>query len=227
MRQERQSDFSELAGEYVLGSLTGDARERLEQQLADDYALQAEVDAWEQRLAPLLEAVDPVDPPSDLWSRIQQRIDPPEPATKGGLWESLNFWRGMALVTLSLVLGVTLSLLTLRPITVDADRMMVVMNDQSQAGWIVEAGPHESMLYVSALHPTQLSGDRVCQLWVEAEPGRLVPLGILPHKGKRFIRPPVEIKPDSRFLVTIEPARSAPVERPSNQVVFEGRLTAI
>ena len=227
MQQDEKSDLDAQVGEYVLGTLQGEERVRFEQRLAGDYALQAEVAAWEQRLAPMLDCIEPVNPPKAVWQGIQQQIDSPQAVQKTTLWDSLNFWRGLTLVTASLVLGLSLSLLTLRPLTGDLDRMMVVMNDQSEAGWIVGAGAREPMLQVSALHPTQLPANQVCQLWMETEPGRLVPVGILPHKGTRAMQLPAALKASSQFMVTIEAASQAPVQIPSREVVFAGRLTAI
>ena len=227
MQQDEQYELNAQVGEYVLGTLQGEERVRFEQRLAGDYALQAEVTAWEQRLAPMLDCMEPVSPPAAVWQKIQHRIDSPRAVQKNTLWESLIFWRGLTLVTASLVLGLSLSLLTLRPLTGDLDRMMVVMNDRSEAGWIVGAGAREPMLQVSALHPTQLPANQVCQLWMETKPGRLVPVGILPHKGTRAMKLPAAPKTDSQFLVTIEAASQAPAQVPSSEVVFEGRLTAI
>ena len=82
---------------------------------------------WEQRLAPLAEAVPPITPSPRLWRTIALRlgIEPPVPATDGPWWSRLAFWRGLALASLTaaLALGVTL----LSPGPQRADQPIVVV----------------------------------------------------------------------------------------------------
>ncbi|WP_407636900.1 hypothetical protein [Advenella kashmirensis] len=63
-------DLSELAGEYVLGTLSGRQRREVEQRLAQEPALQAAVQAWEARLLPLTALVPAVPPSPRLWQRV-------------------------------------------------------------------------------------------------------------------------------------------------------------
>jgi anti-sigma-K factor RskA len=62
--------ISILAGETVLGTATPAERAAVTERLAHDPDFLAEVAAWEERLAPLAEAVRPIDPGPQLWSRI-------------------------------------------------------------------------------------------------------------------------------------------------------------
>jgi anti-sigma-K factor RskA len=62
--------ISILAGETVLGTATPAERAAVTERLAQDPDFLAEVAAWEERLAPLAEAVRPIDPSPVLWSRI-------------------------------------------------------------------------------------------------------------------------------------------------------------
>jgi len=64
-----------LAAEYVLGSLDGAERAEVEARRAlEGSSLTAAIEAWERRLAPLLEAAPEVAPPPDLFDRILVRI---------------------------------------------------------------------------------------------------------------------------------------------------------
>jgi anti-sigma-K factor RskA len=67
-------DADALAGEYVLGTLRGDARSEFERRLAGDPALSARVAAWEERLAPAAEALPAAPLPPGLWARIEQAV---------------------------------------------------------------------------------------------------------------------------------------------------------
>jgi anti-sigma-K factor RskA len=62
--------ISILAGETVLGTATPAEQAAVTERLAHDPDFLAEVAAWEERLAPLAEAVRPIDPGPQLWSRI-------------------------------------------------------------------------------------------------------------------------------------------------------------
>jgi anti-sigma-K factor RskA len=59
-----------LAGEYVLGTLDAGERAQAERLIASDTAFAARVRYWEGRLSALSNAVEPVEPPQALWSRI-------------------------------------------------------------------------------------------------------------------------------------------------------------
>jgi anti-sigma-K factor RskA len=163
-----------------------------------------------------------------VWHRIEQRIDSEGASQlKTSLWNSLNFWRGLGIITAMLVVVLGLSLVGLRQETGELQRLMVVLNDQSQAGWLVAAPDQGASLRVSAVHPTSLPADKVCQLWLLTQDGSMVPVGILPHRGSLEMQIPGVLRQDSRFMVSIEAASLAPVKRPSKEIVFEGSLTRI
>jgi anti-sigma-K factor RskA len=87
-----------LAGEYVLGTLHGPARQRFERWLKEDAQLRQRVDAWERHLHPLVESLPPIKPPTRVWHTIEQRIKPTREEPRR-LWEDLIFWRTVSLVT--------------------------------------------------------------------------------------------------------------------------------
>ena len=64
-----------LAAEYVLGTLAGDERRRFAAALAHDPELQAQVEAWEQRLQGLGQDEIPVEPSAGLWDKIESALD--------------------------------------------------------------------------------------------------------------------------------------------------------
>ncbi|MCU7906022.1 MAG: anti-sigma factor [Candidatus Thiodiazotropha sp. (ex Epidulcina cf. delphinae)] len=227
--ENEQLDSNALAGEYVLGTLQGQERIDFEQRLNTDLRLQGEVDAWQRRFAPLLDGVDPVVPPDAVWERISQRIEPvrSERQASSGFWNSLSFWRNLAMVAATLVLALGLTLMTARQQGLEMDSMMVVLNDHSRAGWVVGASARDGFLNVSAVEPTKLPQGKVCQLWMEDEQGYLIPVGLLPHDGSLRIRLPTALSVGNRFKVSIEQTDQLPTDVPSNEIVFEGGLTEI
>jgi anti-sigma-K factor RskA len=87
-----------LAGEYVLGTLHGSARQRFERWLKENAQLRQRVEAWERHLHPLVESLPPIKPPPRVWHTIEQRIKPTREEPRR-LWEDLIFWRTVGLVT--------------------------------------------------------------------------------------------------------------------------------
>jgi anti-sigma-K factor RskA len=69
-----EENIDGLAAEYVLGSLDAAERADVEARRTVDGALRAAIEAWERRLAPLLEAAPDMAPPPDLLDRILVRI---------------------------------------------------------------------------------------------------------------------------------------------------------
>ncbi len=82
-------DPYELAGEYVLGTLSRERRREVDAMLPNDATLRAAVAYWEERLLPLSALVEPVAPPPALWTRIERSLGPASVSAVGcsGWWE--------------------------------------------------------------------------------------------------------------------------------------------
>jgi anti-sigma-K factor RskA len=70
-----QEDIDALAGEYVLGTLTGPERRLADARRLTDLTLDQAIQAWERRLTPLIQGTTSVAPPADLFKRIEARLD--------------------------------------------------------------------------------------------------------------------------------------------------------
>lgn len=81
-----EEDLDALAGEYVLGTLSGDERQALEARIENDAGLRGRVEAWERRLgAALLAATEPAEPPPGLFAKIGRAIDTRQQVDFGGV----------------------------------------------------------------------------------------------------------------------------------------------
>ena len=74
------AERGELAAEYALGVLDGEALARARSLAAGDPVFRAEVARWSGRLAPLLDDVAPVAPPARAWPQIDAAISAPPPS---------------------------------------------------------------------------------------------------------------------------------------------------
>jgi anti-sigma-K factor RskA len=226
-QHDQKPKLVELAGEYVLGTLEEKERREFEQALANDHQLQAEVSAWEQRLSPMLDAVEPETPPAGIWQAVEQRIEPPAREQRPGFWDSLSFWRNLGMVTAGLLVVFSLVLFQVPQDGSGMDRVMMVSNDQSQTGWFVSTRQRSGALQVKAVAPTQLPQGQYCQLWMETGDGRMLPVGVLPHEGSQRFTMPEVLTENSRFKVSIERKTDAPLTQPRGEVVFEGSMVTL
>jgi RNA polymerase sigma-70 factor (ECF subfamily) len=96
------------SGEYVLGLLTGEERDRFERRAMSDARLRALVDDWQRHLAPLAAAVAPVDPPPALWQRLETTLAAPtalrqrpplsDARRPERWWRGTGLWRAWAIL---------------------------------------------------------------------------------------------------------------------------------
>ena len=70
----KPDDDEITAAEFSLGTLDVAERSRLNDAINRDPALDRLVQSWDRRLAPLGDALPPVQPPADLWAKIESRI---------------------------------------------------------------------------------------------------------------------------------------------------------
>ncbi len=212
------------AAEYVLGTMTGEERMQFERRMASDFSLQAEVTAWEERLSPMLDLVDPVDPPAMVWSQIQQRLEPKQ--KKANLWSSVGFWRNLGMVATALVLVMGLTTFGVQRDTT-LDQVLMVTNNQAQVEWIVGTPGRNDMVHVKAVAPPNLPKGMVCRLWIEKPDGSLMPVGVLPESGMAKMKVPVQLEAKSNFKVSIEHKDNMPKQKPAGKIVFQGNLIKI
>src|SRR4029450_10991127 len=74
MNYQHPQLLDELAAQYVLGTLRGQARRRFERYCARNVSALHAVRRWEDRLVDMVAAVVPVAPSPLVWHRIKFRI---------------------------------------------------------------------------------------------------------------------------------------------------------
>jgi len=132
MRYRDKTELQDrLAAEYVLGTLRGRARLRFEGWTREDAALRRRVEAWQERLIPMADAIEPVRPPRRVWKAIEAGLGTdakaPEsvagrPGTAGrrsGFWDSVSFWRTIGLVTSGMAAALVVAVAVQKPQVVE------------------------------------------------------------------------------------------------------------
>jgi anti-sigma-K factor RskA len=221
-----------LAAEYALGTLQGRARRRFEHSLRDNPGLRREVAEWQDRLAPLDEAIEPVPPPRRVWSAIERRL---QPQRRTGwperLWWSVGWWRGATLASALLALALAVPLLSPR-----SDSMVVVMADRHEdpkitVSWRVQE-PGSKRLRVRVIGHQTMAPGTAWELWM-LPPGdqKPVSLGLITtHETQTLTlpRPLAQAVNDAWGLaMSVEPSGGSPTGVPSGPVLYKGQCARL
>ena len=230
---------NDVAGEYVLGTLSARERLRFEEALRHDTSLRDAVLAWHERLLPLTSLVAPVAPPPELWRRIESALAPVAPVAAGaagaaqaaiaGWWGSLKLWRGLAAG--GLAAAIMAVVMTPRLAVPPAQKFMVVLAapQNMRPGWIIQSTDSRH-LRLLPLGPTELPQGKSLQFWTKADGWTgPVSLGLVtpgqPLEVSLEKLPPLQ--PNQLFEITLEPPAGSPIGRPTGPILFIGRAVAI
>src|SRR5262249_20614518 len=202
--------------EYVLGVLPGPTRRRFEQMMPDDPVLERAVRRWEERLLPLAEALPPITPPPRVWAAILARVRASGTARRTSLWESLGWWRGLAIAGLAAV--VALAVVLLRPVAEAPQETMVAVLAGSDAkpALIASADRKARVLTIKPIAPFTVATDRVLQLWALPQTGNPRSLGLLGTGGiTGILRVPLQASAEQALQVpalaiSLEPQGGSP-----------------
>ena len=175
-------DLQMQAGEYVLGTLNAAQRRSIESRLPYEPALRTAVQAWEQRLLPLVQLAPPIEPSATLWQRIAASVKPARPAVRAQRgawwhWDSLALWRGLAGGGFAAAALLAAVLVVREASPPAAPRYFVVLAaPQNQApGWVVQA-QSEGRLRLLPLGKDAIPAEKSLQFWTKVVNIALMPI---------------------------------------------------
>lgn len=229
-----------LAAEYVLGTLQGPARKRFKRFLRDDAELRRRVAEWEERMAPLINAIPERQPPARLWRKISARLDLGKAPRGSGLWNRLAFWRGLGLAASGFAVALMVAL-ALRPLEPPlptqvalpsagevAPAYVAVLSDAQthHPVLLVSVGRDSRTLVVKPLKEQSLAEDRALELWAlppEASPRSL---GLVSARERTAL----ELSETAEqalgavpaLAVSLEPRGGSPTGLPTGPVLYSG-----
>jgi anti-sigma-K factor RskA len=190
MNYRRPELRDRLAAEYVLGTLHGRARARMQQLLRDDLLLQARVAFWEHKLLPMASPLWAAAPSAAVWRAIAARVAPREAARPW--WARWFDARTLGSLAAGLMLGLTLTLigpaLLERDATDSADSSQlpqsyvgVLAAANGRTGVIVSSLRHGKVMDVKQVQPLPLEAGRTLYLWAIDADGATRPIGPVPQ----------------------------------------------
>lgn len=230
-----------FAAEFALGVLSGDDRARARFLYAGDAQFRAEVAQWLGRLAPLLDAVDPVEPPAGVWQAIERRLGSGGAANDNNrsLRRKLNLWRGAAAGASALAASLVLVLLTRTPevappITAPAplpaaSPMIAMLGDEQKGALLVASWtPATNSLRLSAAGQMPEDPGRAHELWVIPADGTPRSLGTMAAgpKMQMAVDPQQsrQLQEGATLAVSVEPPGGSPTGLPTGPVIASGKL---
>lgn len=237
-------DLHILAGEYVLGTLPAVRRAEVEARMSNDAALRTAVEQWQQKLLPLNELAEPVEPSSALWSRIERSVAAQVAPDKGvrpaaamptvaasSWWNSLRLWRGLAATGFAAAAFMGIVVVGKLAQPPGPGYMVVLVGPQDKSpGWVVQAGTNSQQARLIPLGKVDVPADKSLQFWTKGNDWKgPVSLGLVrPGESKEVSLdklPPLE--PNQLFEITLEPYNGSPLDRPTGPILFIGRAVKI
>jgi anti-sigma-K factor RskA len=226
-----------LVAEYVLGLLDSQQHERVRAAIEADPRLAREGAFWRARFAALDNEFVEAAPPAHVADAIEARLfgTPEAEARRGGLWESLAFWRGLAAGALAVaVVAAGFSLVNMRPQS-SADLAVELVAALEAEGTNVKfLAFYDST--TGALRLTGLSGEagpnQDFELWaIQGENAAPVSMGVIEAKTHNVLTMTPQVAEDwgagSMLAISVEPEGGSPTSGPTGPIVAQGMAMPI
>lgn len=228
-----------LAAEHALGVLNARERAAAELRMTRDPAFAADVDVWRQRLAPLIEAVTPVDPPATLWARIERLLAAND--NTAAIMRRLKFWRSASVGSLALMAAslAAVVFLSARPPEVivqprpPMDPMMNarLMSDGGQPLFLAAYDPERKEMLVASLVPPGADPNHSHELWLIPADGKPRSMGLV-EPGTSKAMPMSDAMAamtteGASVAVSVEPLGGSKQDGPSGPLAAVGKLSRL
>ena len=222
-----------LAADYVTGTLRGPARRRFEALLPAHANLRAAVQAWHEQLMPLTASIPPVQPPPEVWQRIDARISRGRATASKDAparwWAQLAFWRGLS--AFATVAAVSLGLLLAVP-EPSRPPVIVVLNAAGAgesgavpASFIASISGDGRALVTKPLLNVSIEANRALELWAVPPTGAPRSLGLISAAGATVVKRGKLLDGTAALAVSLEPSGGSPTGAPTGPILYVGKLT--
>lgn len=223
-----------LAAEYVLGVLPLDARMAFAARLEAEPPLRALVAAWEIRLSPLNDDYGETAAPASAKAALDRRLfggPAARETARPALWQSLAFWRGLAVAALASLAVVLIVPFTVPPPTEPSARFVAAMQaDASPVRYVALYQSGTGMIDLTRLSGEPASG-RDFELWLIEGGNAPRSLGVLPAGETARVPVPQQlaslVSSGATLAISDEPAGGSPTGAPTGAVLALGEMRGI
>ncbi len=232
MTAGEDDDLEMLAGEYVLGVLDFDARRDIAARRLNEADLDAAISRWEAQLAPLSAFVPAVEPPPELWPRIERELAAPPVADDlaAALRKRAQRWKAAALASgaLAACLAIGLGLSEMQRRAAPQNFVAVLQKDAASPAFVVAVDLATREMTVRPVDAVAPAG-KAYELWIINDKiGAPKSLGVLQKadftSNDKLRSWPTDVVRTSLFAITVEQPGGAPDGKPSGPPVFAGKL---
>ncbi|URW74651.1 anti-sigma factor [Sphingomonas donggukensis] len=217
-----------MAGELALGVLEGEERAVALRRLLAEPDFARDVEDWQTRLAPMLDAIPAVEAPAGAWSAIAARID-------GVASVAVARWRALALATSAVAACLAVALVwrpaAPLPPPPAPPEMLLAQLGADPAKPLVTAQYDATSGRLRVRTANMPAGEKAPELWVIGADATPRSLGFVPLEG------PADYAIDAglrrrlidgvTIAVTLEPRSATPHAAPSSAPLGTARLTLV
>lgn len=225
-----QNEREQLASDFALGTLDTDEHQRVTLLRESDADLDALITDWEYRLAPLLENYPEATPATDLFDRIEARLDQAQAGESVDelaiLRKSVSRWRRTAAVGFAAAVGLMALVLVRAPLFVQpaSPFVAVFQQDDQQPAFLMTVDMSTRRLKVQAVTASALD-NQTYQLWIKADPLGPQPqsLGLLNALDGATLKDlndfDAELLKTATFGISVEPPGGSPTGVPTGPAI--------
>jgi anti-sigma-K factor RskA len=223
MNYDNAELLEQLAAEYVLGTLHGAARRRFARVCERLPAASAARARWEDRLAALALALEPVQPRDSIWQGIVRQVTASK-VTPIGSRQRLRPRQWLPLAAAAALFGIAVWLGP-RWLSPSVQVVAVLGADVEHPQWRIERTANAHRLHATALSAMTSSPQRAFELWALPPGGKApVSLGLLPRDGKASYDlsavQSAAVLAAVNLAVSVEPAGGSPTGAPTGPVIM-------
>lgn len=222
MSDGQENTDDDLAAEYVLGVLEGQEREDVQNRIDKDINFARLVSSWEERLSGLNENFDEVTPPPSVKTAIESELFV-APIASGGMMGFMTRFR------IPILLAVLVFAATPRVMDyLQGPAVPQVIYTSTIDGLESYQVSFVAEVTDQGLSVIQTKGDKPSdkdyELWLVRADGVVLSLGVLSGQLNQV---GLEIAPDAKFAISVEPIGGSPTGVATGPVVALGELTSV
>ena len=219
-----------LAGEHVIGLLDPSADALAAARVATDAEFSAEVEAWRQRLQPMIDDNDtPVTP--DVWHKIAAAL--PKQSGQDNSGGNVRLWQSLAgISTIAAAVMAVILLQQPAPVVLPEPAAPLVAALGSETGRASLTARYDSGNGQMLLTPVSLdTGKLYPELWIIPADGKPRSLGIVSGDSPAQISIDAKLRDfidqGATLAITPEPETGGPGGQPSGPILASGKIVSI